>query len=513
MKRYRHTICGLMLAMCSCTSAVPEPELPAEPEGNICDLSISVRVPGTETRGDDDGASAVGQKAIDNVVVMLFKPGDEDARPTVPKTLWRVLLADGVTMDDSGTGKYRFDVRYRVNPETDPVRLSLVTLANAADRYAEITAMEGKSYGEVQRALTSDHDTRRASFNGGGTEYTMWGISTRYVNTLQRAQALGVTLIRDLAKVSVMLDGDITAAQGHTLASLTVYNRTDGFHLMPRIDLDGNARLPSVPTESSAPGSVRKTECPADMSQTATPGGVLTSTLPEQEILMGSADGNPDDANRYERPALIVGLNWKGGSQTYYYRLDFTDNDELVDVMRNHHYIYRVKSVNGPGCDTEAEAYHSLTANIEAEVKVWEDFDNDVALDGGNWVAMAREVTLGAGAGSKAEVTFLTNVESNMWQMAWGGAGADHDTLQFSADATVTDADGTIKVTRKADGESGTLTFETLKALPEDVASQTLQLFVDVTPRLRLVINVTRMRQDSNAEGNLWDDQNIYIEF
>lgn len=340
----------------------------------------------------------------------------------------------------------------------------------------------------------------------------MWGVGNGSVQSGLRVQSLSMTLLRDKARVSVTMSDPLLSDPGHSLASVMVFNATDKFSLMPLIDQDANAVTPSIPAEAT----IKEGDAPA-AAEAASKRSLVTIDIPEQNVLMGSLDGNPSDDNVFKRPAVIVGMYWKGSSTLYYYRLDFVENGELVDVERNHWYRFNVKAVNGPGSDTPEEAYYTKSTAIEAEVVDWRDINNDVALDGSNWIAMSREITLGPSVGDKGSLSFKTNVSPYLWEMAWGLPDGDYDSLEFSEVSGLEDSSlrcEDFEVTVAGEGENGVLSFKALTQLPDDLELRTMQLYVNVTPRLRLVVNVSQTRGDgTGSNGDNWDDQDIYLDF
>lgn len=462
---------------------------PVPGSGDVTDpsdavLHINIGVPsGSQSRSGEDNPATPPE--ITDVVVMLFTPADAD-HPTTPGALWKAVEASNLEMIASD--RYNFDVKYNVDPKTAPASLVCVALANGEHRFTEIKAMEGRTYAEIQREIAYTYQNRKA-MTDRQWEFTMWGIATAAIDTSVRAQSVKISLIRDWAKTTVTLSDEAIGEMGHSLAEIGVYNRYDSFSLMPQIDADGKAVLPSIPANAS------KSEWDDNTPTTAT---TLSMILPEQNILMGSTDGNPADANQFNRPALIVGLRWKGGAKIYYYRLDFTEDDLLIDVMRNHHYVFNITAINGPGSDTPAEAYNTLTANVEATLTPWDNIDRDAALDGENWISIPRQVNLGPEAGAEASVNFTTNVEPSLWELQWveNGEKATNVPFEFILPA---DAETPLKI-------------KALSALPEGTDSRSAQLLINVTPRLRLIINVTQQRSSSSGGQTDWKDQNIYGE-
>lgn len=415
------------------------------------------------------------ESTVDDLLVMLFTP-DENS---LPATLYRVVPAsniqDNTTTDNPTTEnlptapRYSFDLRIGVDPATTPARLAVVTVANAAARAADISA--GMTYTQVQEDLTADAPGQ------SDTRLTMWGIASTLVDTSLRAQGLGITLLRDRARVTFGVDTDKVPASLFSPASMQVMKASSMMLLIPSIEnISGNvATAPSLPAGNS--------------TLAPDPSCDLTAASPrlylaEADIRMGGT-GEPDDDNRLNRAAIIVGGSYRGATQPCYYRVDFKGADGmLIDVLRNHSYNITVTAVNGPGEPTPEEAYHSIVTSIDATITEWEDINSDVAFDGANWIAMPRTAVIGPEEGAEATLSLSTNVDPALWETVWATEG---DAANFSVALPATlDENG-----------AGTLTVKAITALPDDTDSRTAQLQIYVTPRLRLIVNIIQQRTGS----------------
>ena len=228
---------------------------------------------------------------------------------------------------------------------------------------------------------------------------------------------------------------------------------------------------------------------PSGNANTATPQCDLTAENPrlyiaETDVLMGGT-GEPDDENRLNRPAIIIGGYYRGATEPCYYRVDFKRGESLIDVLRNHSYNITVTAVNGPGEETPDAAYNSIVASIDATITTWEDIDNDVAFDGANWIAMPRIAVIGPEEGAETTLSLSSNVNPSLWETVWTSAD---DATHFAV--TLPEA--------LDDNNSGTLTVKALTALPEGEQSRTAQLQILVTPRLRLIVNIVQQRGGSD---------------
>ncbi len=489
-----HLLTALLLLTTAtgCSDSGRHDGSPADTPADSMAVRITVSMPQRQPERSRSMTDA-DESTVDDLLVMLFTP-DENS---LPATLYRVVPASNIqdnlptvdlpvapTTDNPTTEnpttapRYSFDLRIGVDPATTPARLAVVTVANAASRAADISA--GMTYSQVQEALTA------APPGQADTRLTMWGIASTLVDTSLRAQGLSITLLRDRARVTFGVDTERVPASLFSPATMQVMKASSGMLLIPSIEnVSGNvATAPSLPAGNS--------------TLTPDPSCDLTAASPrlylaEADIRMGGT-GEPDDDNRLNRAAIIVGGSYRGATQSCYYRVDFKGTDGmLIDVLRNHSYNITVTAVNGPGEPTPEEAYHSIVTSIDATITEWEDINNDVAFDGANWIAMPRTAVIGPEEGAEATLSLSTNVDPALWETVWAEEG-DADNFSVALPATL-DENG-----------AGTLTVKALTALPDDTDSRTAQLQIYVTPRLRLIVNIIQQRADRSADDTPWYD-------
>lgn len=503
MNKILLTLCILSLTFLSACVADTEPVNEISDTENtplhitlLLSGSKSTRALTTEGEGSDEHPS---EPLVTDALVLLFEPNESGELSGDSKLAHLIKAENPVELTET---KYTFDFRFEVDPETEKPELVAVILANGCSRYEEISELTAPTYQDLCDVLKMEFSERETEIAASaiGEHFTLWGIATRTIDTSLLTQTLKVDLIRDLAKTSVVLDSELMEETGHSLTGVLVYNRFDTFRLFPDVQSENSPILPSIPEDSS------KTEEPT-IAGASDSGGMASIFHPEQDILMGSTTGDVSDDNKFDRPALIIGVNWKGSGKVYYYRVDYKENDLLIDVKRNHHYLVNIKDIKGPGADTPEKAYHTLSTAVEAVVTPWTDMESDVEIDGDNWIAMERTVMLAPNEGSEASLTYSTNVSPDLWEMAWGEAGSDWENLSFSDDDEIISEDGVFSVIKKE-----TLNFKALTSLPEGMESRAHQLYINITPRLRMVINVVQSSPTSSGNMTNWNDQNIFGE-
>ena len=483
-----YTLTAMLLTAAAGCCRDAAADAPAPAGADSIALRITVSTPDTQAPASR-AMTAADESAVDDLLVMLFTPADDGTSPAI---LFKTVEATGL---EATAGGYSFDARIGVEPGKTPASLVLVTVANAASRATDLPDV-GSAYEAVRQALTADAPAP------GDTRLTMWGIATRPVDTSLRAQGLGITLLRDRARVTFSTDTEKVPPTLFTPADMRVWKASTRMALIPDPEnISG--------TKATAP------TIPSGNANTDTPACDLTAESPrlyiaEADVLMGGT-GEPDDENRLSRPAIIIGGYYRGATEPCYYRVDFKSGESLIDVLRNHSYNITVTAVNGPGEETPDAAYNSIVASIDATITTWEDIDNDVAFDGANWIAMPRHISLPGNAGAEASVQFSSNVPLSTWEMAWGDTNATWESLNFVTSDKLVDAENlfTVQFVTGDDG-STMLTVTTLTDLPDDTESLTRQLYINVTPRLRVVVNVVQSSADSTGGHTPWDDQTVH---
>ncbi len=131
--------------------------------------------------------------------------------------------------------------------------------------------------------------------------------------------------------------------------------------------------------------------------------------VPEADIKMG---GTPGDANHTERMAIIVGGQYDANGDGQfdrmdaftYYRLDFVQDGQLINVLRNHVYQFNIQSVSGHGYTSMIEAYEANPINMTCNIVDWDydDLNGTSAFEGVHKLTISRdELTFGRRGGTQ----------------------------------------------------------------------------------------------------------------
>lgn len=518
-----------LLALLAAGCASPEADAPgSREEAGGLHLRLSVEAGGyTRAGAAADGDAAEAERRIDNVLVMLFAPGDAGR----PGALLMSRAAESLTADAGEGAPRRFDVRIPVSSARDfPDRMRVMALANGAHLAGRLSAMEGNAYSVIRKDAALWRDEKG---DESGPLFTMWGAAPDLVEKDARVQNVSMRMLRDMAKVTVAIpvDGEgnsiVEGDAGFRLAHALVYNRRGEVSVLP--DMAGLAYpggdgagpdpygvvAPAVMKDVNGKTLLEDLKKDEGYSDALSPAGLTSVSLyvPEQDILLGEP-ASADDENAMRRPALIVG-GYNGGDtdRLTWYRVDFTGgrdpegNPVLADVLRNHHYRVCVKGVNGPGEETPELAYSTLQAKVEADVVDWTEVEWDAEFDGASWIAAQREVAVGASAGDLADVVLRSNVDSASWTFSWDEDGEGLFEAEIQPDLSD-------KADESDKSERTRVVITTLQDLPADMERRAAVLTVTVTPKLRFIINVIQTRGDSGGDSDdthdPWKDDYLY---
>ncbi|MCC8154216.1 MAG: hypothetical protein LIP01_08400 [Tannerellaceae bacterium] len=185
-------------------------------------------------------------------------------------------------------------------------------------------------------------------------------------------------------------------------------------------------------------------------------------------------------------------------SKMVYYPLDFvdqTDNDKLVQILRNHKYEFTVTSISGEGYEDEEEAAKAPPVNMEYGIYEWiHHEDEDIGIDGPYYLSInSKKVQLDPPAGSSISLSLTTNVPDEMISCSLEGVKS-----------TVIDQDNVFQKVEsnlyrveliKENGEIATLVFTALA----DWVNSNEQTLILTAGRIRFEIVITRLEPNDTS--------------
>jgi hypothetical protein len=440
---FRQTLClgACLFAVLSCESDECPNRSSAEDDVYI---SLRINVPGdagTRTRA----LSVADESAIDNLQVLVFNAVDQFQ-----------YKAELGTPDAVSDGKVYVRLKKSVRGES----YYLVLLANAD----EVNPSGNPTQTEVLEQCTF------AATTGGnpgfphseGTTLPMWGESIPQVIdsdtnfgtiSFYRAVArvdIGVNFQKDSGDGTVPDDNPVAdGSKRFRLTSARVYNSLDKGYVAPLLGY-GTISIPGT-------ASVYTPDNYVDYS-------VNGWKQTDHEIYLPEVKNHTFDGSKkslQERCCIIVGGlytdtddNFDNVSETYY-RIDFLGDgktdDTLLDIFRNHRYVFNITSVYGPGYENPEEALANRPVNLSVNVEHWDHGLNITDYNGqDNFQCSTKDVPLGYAKDSYRKVAVKSNVAVSEWEFENKGDWQDVLDVELPTDAT-TDI-GYITFTAKGHG-------------------------------------------------------------
>lgn len=354
---------GIILSMlASCQQESPI-EL-SKSNGKECTLSFKVNIPESQvySRNEFNNGTNI---TIDNLYLLVFdEHGVLQAKYQATKTLANENESSTTYDSYSATGIVQgteYDYRVNVVPRSEKTIIHFI--ANCPVSYDNIPL--NKSESELIQSLTTE-DEKTSYWQRMVLDYLGEDGSDedKVVDNLPT-----VYLIRNFAAVQVKED--------------------DGLNFLKAYD------LVNIPQKGTVAPALFTSETGfADYLQTVPEGSNLYKELTDDGYHGAEPQGNtytpsiaelPDNIDNtselylYERnhqgvtaediTFLIVKGTYNGN--TYYYRVDFAENFEYLNILRNFRYVITIKSVTGKGYDTPAEAARGNSVNnIDVDIEV-----------------------------------------------------------------------------------------------------------------------------------------------
>ena len=352
---------GIILSMlASCQQESPI-EL-SKSNGKECTLSFKVNIPESQiySRNEFNNGTNI---TIDNLYLLVFdEHGILQAKYQATKTL---ANEDSNTYDSySATGIVQeTEYNYRVNVVPRSEKTIIHFIANCPVSYDDIPL--NKSESELIQSLTTE-DEKTAYWQRMVLDYLGEDGSDEdtVVDNLPT-----VYLIRNFAAVQVTQIASLKFLQAYDLVNVP-RNGT----VAPVLFTAQTGFADYLQTVSE--GSNLYKELTDDGYHGAEPQG---NTYSPSIAELPDNISNTDELYLYERnhqgvtaediTFLIVKGTYNGG--TYYYRVDFAENFEYLNILRNFRYVITIKSVTGKGYDTPAEAARGNSVNnIDVDIEV-----------------------------------------------------------------------------------------------------------------------------------------------
>jgi hypothetical protein len=344
---------------------------PVIPGGDKALVIMSVHMPQPTVPEAVSRAQTALETRISEVRVLVF----EDAGHGYVYSYY--VNGTGVTGSGSQT---RFQAM--LSAVDAPVKLMIVANANSA--FADYAPHPGTAETDVRRQLN-----KRFTPEAEDQALPMYGevLLPAGIN-VSETYALPVTVLRGIARVDVVKELNAGSSE-FILEEVYAFRVNDGIQLIPEFLLGGDSpkvNAPSVPDEAAPL---------ADPVTKAVTGGTAfigPLYLPEAAAAVTNTE------KIKQATAIVIGGRFGGGdSPVTYYRADFNSGIEghpFGQILRNHRYIFKIRSVSREGWPTPGQAAENLSSSIVVEVQPWEDFSSEMYLGDDRFGISSREISL-----------------------------------------------------------------------------------------------------------------------
>lgn len=464
------------------------------------DMRLKVSVP--RTYGKTGTGSLSREERIDTLDVLVFAPG-----PDGKMYLRASATGSEVKNDEGNVVANVFEVVMPLGRNMD-----VHVFANSHRELMRSGAF-GNIGKEMQTVLGMVAHSRKYDLQKDDQLLPMHGSVTGVTVDKDSKDVLPVSVLRSVAKVSVMLNGKMDAGNDwltggeldekeFELRELYAFYPADS----GRVATADTTKFYTVMPDS---GNVRTATLPAKLKAGNRPDTlsiIKTSKVTEIEsIYLYENIPWTKDGYDYATTRMVVGgiytdprthkvdANADGTPRVSYYRINFQDVYDTATpvqypVLRNHHYVFNITSVAAPGYDTPRQAAEGKPININVTVIDWKNEINNVEYDGQSYFDLSeRIIRLPRNAGSERSIEVESNVDESLWGMYFkdthNGATAPVTWYKdkLGTDSVAPTLETVLKNSRYEVTKSGTkITVKALKAYKDLPAAPTTETRDDV---------------------------------
>lgn len=469
-------------------SASPDPA----PADNT-DMYLSVSVPRTFS---GSGTDADKENRIETLDVLVFRNGVGNAAGS--------YFVHAACKGELTAGGRTFQVAMPIGEH-----FNIHVFANCHDALVAkgFYNSRGKEMNTLLRALTTGVNIN----NGNISAMPMHGyISDVTISKADAGHSLTVPVLRSVSSVQVMTNltqggtpsnptltpGEVTDADGNRnfeLRELYVYFYPDSGCIAPATtsyeslpagaaDETRNVQAVSLPQAHKVSDTRQDAD---DYPDHPRPYSLISPTAVsslgslyfyENKPCSDTGFDQPDETTPVATTRLVVGgvygtdKNSDGTPKVTYYRVDFTGtNGKLTEILRNHRYVFNIKTVGGSGYDTPDDAALGVPVNIYIEVLDWVSEVEYTDFDMQNYFySETKSVRLSRNANSVQSIAVESDVEAFRWEMSFATENNGASVLSSDGNTLV---NSRYRVEKAFDGKS--LTFTALKAYDDVASSET----------------------------------------
>lgn len=278
------------------------------------------------------------------------------------------------------TGTQGSKIRYLVGTANKSYEenTEIVVLANLKSRNVtpSTAAFEGKTVEEVYKLLEYTYGKNPWKLNQD-ERVPMWGSLNMYLKK-GKVNSGNINLYRAISKINLLVN-EGEGLGNFELRSIYVYYANQKGYCAP-LPSDAVAESPEVQfTRTSIPVSTIQNGTDSPLSYIIEKG----ASAFENQIYIPESN-NKEPGSGKKPLCLVVGGIYAGDGlvepgEESYYRIDFKDDlesqdkDDLrtYDVIRNHAYVFNIRSVSRPGTTTPEEALDNVVVGMDVSIEEW----------------------------------------------------------------------------------------------------------------------------------------------
>lgn len=370
----------LILVLASC---VGEREYQAPP-AKECEVSIAVKPTDAIRSRLADNATEPQEDLVTRLIILLYQDN---------KLVYRPVIVDQKDITNGSC-----------TVKLPAITCDMQIITNINDSAESIINSNPIGSAMDSWELKSQEDVGCISTWDG---FRMWGVK-RGVVISAGVKIANFPLHRMLARIDVQVTGDASATGDFKMKEIRLCNFHKEGYLIPRFvnwDFDANsvggkAKAPSIPNSTLVAYTSFSGE------QVSPKKCLATIYCAEETKATGAGDKSA--------PYLLVQGEYKG--TLGWYRVDFHDGTDYIDLLRNHRYVVPISQVLFPGYSTPDDAASAAAVNIGVRTIAWNDTSlGDVTFDAKHMLSISpTSYTAGNYSASFIATTITTDIYSNV---------------------------------------------------------------------------------------------------
>lgn len=363
-------------------------------------VKLTIRVPASagyvKTRGV--ASETDHESVINEIQILIFEEG---------KYKYRVAGTSISSNADNAT--------FTAKLKTSEISSKLVVLANSTDAVIANEPTANDTEDVVRKKIIREFDNITTLFPMSGSYDLPQGLNPAKINNIT-----DIKMIRSVARVDVKA----TEVTNFKLTGVKAYRANSHIQITTNETDTGEITTASVPDVSKR--NVNSQMFPVadeDLNEFAA------------KLYLPETDSPAESEQVSGATCIVIEGYYNGSTKPTYYRIDFAPDDkgtEFGKVIRNHRYVFNIKSVLSPGWENPDEAANNPSSHLQVVVQAWDDNTTDMYFDGEHHFGVsAREITVS----HKANSTGVINVSTDLpdYTLQWADAQGTPDGVEVQS--------------------------------------------------------------------------------